>query len=188
MHDVIRRRRISIQQRTEEVEGSGHVDVGNVDMPMLVRLQRLHETGPFLRRREVPPIEPARLFQHTANSGRTDGHHIVVRRFHASNVATLAVLGLLGPGNWIKLPAASYAGSAQPPPTMPVISFDLPAVRDCWRSHEAPAVLCQNCCQFPAASRPQAWAKFSVPLTMELLVALSWPRCIAARRCRPSFE
>ena len=34
-----------IQNAAQVIEGTAQVDVGNIDMPMLVRLQRLFETG-----------------------------------------------------------------------------------------------------------------------------------------------
>jgi hypothetical protein len=41
---------IAVQDAALIVEGAAHVDVGNIDMPMLVRLWWLLETGPFARR------------------------------------------------------------------------------------------------------------------------------------------
>ena len=47
-------------------------------MPVLVRRQRLHEAGSFLRRREPPAIEPVRLLEHAIDARWADGHHVVV--------------------------------------------------------------------------------------------------------------
>src|SRR5215469_16396213 len=45
----------SIQNAAQVIEGAAQVDVGNVDMPMLVRLQRLLEAGSLARRFALPP-------------------------------------------------------------------------------------------------------------------------------------
>src|SRR5215467_2986652 len=44
-----------IQNAAQVIEGAAQVDVGNVDMPVLVRLQRLLETGSLARRFALPP-------------------------------------------------------------------------------------------------------------------------------------
>ena len=44
-----------IQNAAQVIEGAAQVDVGNVDMPVLVRLQGLLETGLLARRFALPP-------------------------------------------------------------------------------------------------------------------------------------
>src|SRR5947207_14245450 len=44
-----------IQNAAQVIEGAAQVDVGNVDMPVLVRLQRLLETGSLARWLALPP-------------------------------------------------------------------------------------------------------------------------------------
>ena len=46
---------IAIQNAAQVVEGAAHVDVGNIAMPMLVRLGRLLEAGPLARGLALPP-------------------------------------------------------------------------------------------------------------------------------------
>jgi hypothetical protein len=36
-----------VQNTAQVIEGAAQVDIGNIDMPVLVRLQRLLETTPF---------------------------------------------------------------------------------------------------------------------------------------------
>ena len=43
-----------IQNAAQVIERAAQVDVGNVDMPVLVRLQRLLETTPLARRLSFP--------------------------------------------------------------------------------------------------------------------------------------
>src|SRR5277367_7134277 len=44
-----------IQNAAQVIKSTAQVDVGNVDMPMLVRLQRLLETGSLARWLAFPP-------------------------------------------------------------------------------------------------------------------------------------
>jgi hypothetical protein len=64
---------VAIQNPAQVVERRANVQVGNIDMPMLVRLRRLVKAGPFLRGLSVPPQEG---YRHTtirplANFART---------------------------------------------------------------------------------------------------------------------
>src|SRR5215467_538188 len=45
----------SIQNAAQVIEGAAQVDVGNVDMPVLMGLQRLLETGSLARWLALPP-------------------------------------------------------------------------------------------------------------------------------------
>ena len=44
-----------VQNAAQVIESTAQVDVGNVDMPVLVRLQRLLETGSLARWLALPP-------------------------------------------------------------------------------------------------------------------------------------
>jgi len=44
-----------IQNAAQVIEGAAQVDVGNVDMPVLMRLQRLLETSSLARWLALPP-------------------------------------------------------------------------------------------------------------------------------------
>ena len=44
----------AVQNAAQVIEGAAQVDVGNVDMPMLVRLERLLETSSLARRSFLP--------------------------------------------------------------------------------------------------------------------------------------
>jgi hypothetical protein len=66
---------VTIQHAAQVIEGPAEVEVGNIDMPMLMRLQRLLETGSFARRFAFPPRQQPGLLQHSPNTRRTDRHH-----------------------------------------------------------------------------------------------------------------
>lgn len=46
---------VSIQNAAQVIEGPAHVDIGDIDMPMLMRLERLLEAGALTRRFDFPP-------------------------------------------------------------------------------------------------------------------------------------
>jgi hypothetical protein len=75
VHDVAAE---AIQHGAQEVERAAQIDVGNIDMPMVVGGQRLHEPGAFLGRRVMAPIQPSGPFLHAVHAAGTDGHDIVV--------------------------------------------------------------------------------------------------------------
>src|SRR2546427_6252943 len=52
MHD---RTTVPIQNAAQVVEGPADVDIGDIDMPMLMRLERLLEARPLTRRLRFPP-------------------------------------------------------------------------------------------------------------------------------------
>ena len=70
---------VAVQHAAQVVERPADVDVGNVDMPMLVRLRRLLEARPFLRRLAVPLAQQSRLAQHPPHAGRTHRHDVGVQ-------------------------------------------------------------------------------------------------------------
>ena len=55
---------VAVQDAAQVVERSGNVQVGNIDMPMLVWLRRLFKAGPFLRGLPVPLPQQSRPAQH----------------------------------------------------------------------------------------------------------------------------
>src|SRR5215472_9450231 len=61
------------------VEGAAHVDVGNIDMPMLVRVGWLLEAGSFARRFALPSGEQPRLLKNPPNTRGADGHDVRVQ-------------------------------------------------------------------------------------------------------------
>src|SRR5262249_57402032 len=61
----------AIQNAAQVVEGAAHVDVGNIDMPMLVRVGWLLEAGSFARRFALPSGEQPRLLKNPPNTRLT---------------------------------------------------------------------------------------------------------------------
>jgi hypothetical protein len=68
----------AVQHRAQVVESAVNIDVRDINMPMLVRLQRLLETAALLARLGIPAPQPAGLAQHPEHAGRTHRHQVVV--------------------------------------------------------------------------------------------------------------
>src|SRR5271157_4151486 len=62
-------------------------------MPVLVRLQRLFEPGPFARRLRLPARQQSRLFQHSPYARRTHRHHILI--YHHERQSPIAFQKIL---------------------------------------------------------------------------------------------
>ena len=60
----------SVEDRAQVVEGAGDVEVGDVDVPVLVRTQRLLETSALLRRLLIPTIQQPSGAQDAVDAGR----------------------------------------------------------------------------------------------------------------------
>src|SRR5215831_12991506 len=70
---------VAIQDAAKVVERRANIQVGNIDMPVLVRLRRLFKPGPFLRRLPAPLPHQSRPTQHPPYASRTHGHDVVVQ-------------------------------------------------------------------------------------------------------------
>jgi len=86
MHD---KAAIAIQEGAEVVKRAAEIQVAYIDMPMLVRCERLHETGSFLRGLLPFTIESIRLFQNTINAAGTDRHDVVVEHHEGQPAITV---------------------------------------------------------------------------------------------------
>src|ERR1700735_5242283 len=73
MHD---RPTISIQHAAQVIERARQIDVGNIDVPVLVRLERLFEPRPFARGLALPSRHQSRLLQHSPYARRAHCHHL----------------------------------------------------------------------------------------------------------------
>src|SRR5271170_7333343 len=70
---------VAVQNAAQIVERATHIDVGNIDVPVLMRTRRLLETGPLARRLSLPPREQSGSLQHPPNAGWTDGHNVGIQ-------------------------------------------------------------------------------------------------------------
>src|ERR1700736_4913397 len=70
---------ISIQHTAQVVERARQVDVGNIDVPVLVRLRRLLKPRPFTRGLAFPSRQQSRLLQHSPYARRTHRYHLRIQ-------------------------------------------------------------------------------------------------------------
>jgi len=83
----------TVQKTAQIVKGSANIDVGNINMPVLVGLKRLNKAGPFLGCLAVPAPEQLGSTQDTINAAGTDGNNIPVE--HHIGQATIALQRML---------------------------------------------------------------------------------------------
>jgi len=82
----------AIQNAAQVIEGAAHVDVGNIDVPMLVRMWWLLETAPLARRLTLPTGEQSGLPEYPPNAGGANGHNIAVQ--HHERQSSMAFQGM----------------------------------------------------------------------------------------------
>ena len=68
----------AIEDGAQVIERAGQVEVGHIDMPVLVRQEGLLEAGAFLGGSSVPTIEATRLGQDPVHRGRAYGNNVLI--------------------------------------------------------------------------------------------------------------
>jgi hypothetical protein len=104
-----------IEHGARIVERAVDVDVGDVDVPMFMRLEGLLETRAFFAGLVRPPAQAVCLAQHAKDARRANGHHIGVDH-HVSKppVAFQRVLRLIVQ-NGLLLPLLAWQSEPVPP-------------------------------------------------------------------------
>jgi hypothetical protein len=70
---------VAVQNAAQVVERTTHVDVGNIDVPVLMRMRRLLEPRTLARRLSLPSREQSGSLQYPPNAGRTHGHNVRIQ-------------------------------------------------------------------------------------------------------------
>src|SRR6266478_7565084 len=70
---------VAIQNAAQVIERTAHVDVGNIDVPMLVGMRWLLETSTLARRLTLPSREQPGLLEYAPNAGGADRHDVSVQ-------------------------------------------------------------------------------------------------------------
>jgi len=83
----------SVKDAAQVIESAAEIDVSNIDMPMLMGLQRLHKTGPLLGCFTVPAPQQIGGAQDTINATGADGNHIAIE--HHKGQASVAFQRML---------------------------------------------------------------------------------------------
>ncbi len=79
----------TIEQAAKEEECSPNVDMSNVDVPVLVRTERLLEAGSLERRFGVMPLHQPCVAEHSVNAGGTCRRHIGSEHHEGETAVTL---------------------------------------------------------------------------------------------------
>src|SRR5437588_5050711 len=83
---------VAIQNAAQIVEGAAHIDVRNIDVPMLVGMRGLLETSTLARRLTLPSREQPGLLQYPPNAGGADRHDVSVQ--HHKRQSPIAFQGM----------------------------------------------------------------------------------------------
>src|SRR5580658_2413980 len=75
MHDITAG---PVQNRAQVVKGAANIDERKVDVPMLVRLERLHKAGAFARGFLPEILDQPGSFHDSVNAAGTHGHHVSI--------------------------------------------------------------------------------------------------------------
>ena len=77
---------VAVEDGAEEVEGAGDVEIADIDVPVFVRLQGLHEAGSFFGRGGRRAVQQSDGFESAVNGGRAASDHIGIEH-HESKQA-----------------------------------------------------------------------------------------------------
>src|SRR3989339_1397063 len=94
----------SVQDPAQVVKGAADIDVTDVDVPVFVRLERLHKSGPLLRCRAGPRLQHPLLLQHPIHRARTRRCHTRVDHHERHPPISLARMAEVEPDDRIFLP------------------------------------------------------------------------------------
>ncbi len=81
--------RTAIEHRAEVIKGSCHVDIGDVDVPVLVGCQRLNEAGPLLGELAIPCLNEPCGLEHAIGRRRTHGHNVSIQHHEGEPAVAL---------------------------------------------------------------------------------------------------
>jgi hypothetical protein len=85
----------AIKEAAQVKERPGDVDVGNVNVPMLVRLYRLLEAFTLKRRLAIVLLHQPGIAEHAVNTGRAHCHDVGIKHYEGEPpIALLRILGM----------------------------------------------------------------------------------------------
>src|SRR5262249_60451909 len=79
----------TIKDAAQVVEGAGDVQVGNVHMPVLVRLERLDEALALGRGLAIVPLQQAGGAEDAVDTGGANSHHVGVKDHEGQKAGAL---------------------------------------------------------------------------------------------------
>ena len=81
------RARAAVEQRAEVEEGPGDVDIADIDVPVIMRGERLHKAGAFKRALRLPAIEQSGALEHAVGTLMGSTAHDVAIKHHEGEPA-----------------------------------------------------------------------------------------------------
>lgn len=79
----------AIEEAAQVVEGAGDVEVGDINVPVFVRTQRLHEAVAFAGGFGRVAVEQASLLKDAVDAGRTTGGDVLIEHHESQSSITL---------------------------------------------------------------------------------------------------
>jgi hypothetical protein len=70
--------RAAVEQRAEVEEGPTDVDIGDIDVPVFMRGERLHKAGAFKRGLRLPGVKQCRALQHPVGARGAHRHDVAI--------------------------------------------------------------------------------------------------------------
>jgi len=75
----------SVKNAAQVIEGAAEIDVGDIDMPMLLGLQRLNKASSLLGSFAIPAPQQIGGAQNTINAAGADGNHIAIQHHESQS-------------------------------------------------------------------------------------------------------
>ena len=94
----------SVQEAAQVVEGAINVDVGDIHMPVFMRLQRLDKTSSLERLLAIPLLEQFRLSKDAPSGGRADGDDVLVEHHEGQTAIPFEGIVEVKPDDLLPLP------------------------------------------------------------------------------------
>ena len=81
--------RAALEQRAEIEEGPGDVDIGDIDVPVLMGGERLHEAGAFKRGLRLPAIQQPCALEHAVGARGAHRHNVAIKHHESEPAVAL---------------------------------------------------------------------------------------------------
>ena len=102
---VDNRAAIAVEDAGEVVESAVDVDVGQINVPVLMRPQRLHQTGSFPGGGDPPGVESTGGLENAVNTGGTDRHDVIVEHHECESPVSFERISVVELEDGLSLPS-----------------------------------------------------------------------------------
>ena len=102
---VDNRAAVAVEDAGEVVERAVDVDVGNINVPVLMRPQRLHKSGSFLGGSHPLAVESTSGLENAVNTGGADRHDVVVEHHEGQSAVSFERIAVVELEDGLSLPS-----------------------------------------------------------------------------------